>query len=112
MYYNDKGRYPPDSGSGLLFVGGANLEWNASFYDSTTTNGAVYMARLPKDPGSSKYYYAAELLGVGYKLYAKLENTKDVGVVLDVDKKPTTYPGINCGDGECNFAITSSNISL
>lgn len=113
MYYNDKGRYPDDNGAGLLQVGGANLEWNASFYDSTVTNGAIYMARLPKDPGSSSYHYVVvPPQGAGYKLYARLENIRDGGVVKDVNGDPTTYTGISCGDGECNMGVSSSNISL
>jgi general secretion pathway protein G len=102
MDYNDKGRYP-DAEAGLIL----NLAWGSSFTDTTVTNGAIYMPKLPQVPGGGSYYYTIEPSGTGYKIYANLENTKDRAV------NPVLYPGTDCGSGvECNFGMASSNLTL
>lgn len=107
MYYNDKGRYP-DATGGLI----NGIEWGGEFSDDTVTGGAVYMVKLPSDPGSNTYYYTIETNGTGFRIYALLENTKDKTIPLDTDGLATTYVGTNCGTGACNYGISSTNLSL
>jgi type II secretory pathway pseudopilin PulG len=107
MYYNDKGKYPTAQ-SGLI----ANIAWGSAFKDTSTANGATYMVKLPKDPGSTTYYYFSDVNGTGYKLYANLENTRDKDVPKDADNNPILYAGTNCGNAvECNYGIASSNLT-
>jgi type II secretion system protein G len=113
MYYNDKGAYPlADNGKVL------GIEWGSDqgFTDTSVTGGAVYMVKMPKDPSGGSYYYVSETDGTGYRLYALLENTKDSSVVKDENGVATTYDGTECGGSggtaECNYEITSSNLSL
>lgn len=107
MYYNDKGRYPPASG-GLI----NGIEWGGEFADDTVAGGAVYMVKLPSDPGAHAYYYTIETNGTAFRVYALLENTKDREVPLDEDGLPTTYAGTTCGTDPCNYGISSTNVSL
>ncbi len=107
MYYNDKGRYP-DATDGKI----NGLDWGLGFTDTTVTNGATYMVKLPSDPGSSTYYYSIDTNGTGYRIYALLENLKDKAIPVDGDGAPTTYAGTNCGDGECNYGLASPNVGL
>lgn len=107
MYYNDKGRYPNATG-GLI----NGIEWGSEFRDDAVTNGAIYMVKLPSDPGSSTYYYSIDTNGTAFRIYALLENDKDKAVPLDGDGLPTVYDGTDCGDGVCNYGIASANVSL
>lgn len=106
MYYNDKGRYP-DATGGLV----NGVEWGGEFSDDTVTGGAVYMVKLPSDPGSNTYYYTIDANGTAFRIYALLENTKDKTIPLDGDGLATTYTGTNCGTGACNYGISSTNVS-
>jgi general secretion pathway protein G len=107
MYYNDKGRYP-DATGGLI----NGLDWGTEFKDDAVTNGAVYMVKLPSDPGAGAYYYTIDTNGTAYRIYAILENTKDRAVPLDGDGLPTTYVDTDCGGAACNYGIASPNVSL
>ena len=116
-YYNDKGGYPADDGSGSLLACGIDAEdtctWGTSPMENTTT-GTVYMVKLPQDPtlGLTYFYDAgapvAELI-TSFQLYARLENTNDPGVVKDADLNPQVFDGLDCGTKECNFGVSSSN---
>jgi general secretion pathway protein G len=108
MYYNDKGEYPEASGGLIL-----GIPWGSN--DGLTDvdgGGAIYMSKLPADPGEFQYYYVSGINGVDYQLYARLENDKDKLVVKDGDGEPTTYSGTDCSGEECNFAVTSPNTQL
>ena len=107
MYYNDKGRYP-DATGGLV----NGIEWGGEFSDDTVVGGAVYMVKLPSDPGANTYYYTIEVNGTAFRLYALLENEKDRAVPLDGDGFPTIYADTDCGEAACNYGIASTNVSL
>lgn len=113
MYYNDKGTYPLAENGEIL-----DIDWGSDegFVDTTVTGGAVYMVKMPKDPTDGRYYYVSETAGTGYKLYARLENTKDGAAIKEEDGTPSSYPDTECGDTggavECNYGITSPNLSL
>ncbi len=112
MYYNDKGAYPPADNGKIL-----GIDWGSDqgFTDISISGGAVYIVKMPKDPTDTSYYYVSETNGTGYKLYARLENTKDMAVIKD-NGVATTYPDTECGDTggtlECNYGITSPNLKL
>lgn len=111
-YYSDKGRYPSSNANGEM-VGCCSTqgcgdiqvcEWGGEFKD---TNGTLYMVLIPDDPvDSQKYYYSGGT--TEYKLYAKLENTRDAGNGVD----QSGYTGTDCSDDstvECTYGISSSN---
>lgn len=106
MYYNDHKEYP--AATDLPSSGGI-------FTDSNTN----YMLKFPQDPGVGKYGYYQIDSGKGYALMARLENNKDRDVPTTVDGDTAVYSGGACGaatcdclSGGCNYAISSTNISL
>lgn len=107
VYMSDHGGYPPafpgDGGKiKACGCGGGTMscDWDVDpgqreFCDEERT---VYMIKVPGDPtGSPHYCYWSG--GTSYKLYAKLENSKDPEAKLDVD----------CGGENYNFGISSPN---
>jgi len=95
MYYNDYGSYP------AALPGGGG-----SWQDA---KGTLYMKEVPKDPKdpAQKYLYQQKTNGTGYALYATLENTNDscfkTGLCKDYE--------ISCGNANCNYAVSSANIT-
>ena len=91
MYYNDYGQYP-DS----LPAGGGNWQ---------DAEGTLYMKEVPQDSRFGDYVYSSD--NVSYQLYAQLENTQDIcftnGICRDY--------GIVCGTGNCNYAMSSQNVT-
>ncbi len=117
-YYNDKGEYPDDDGSGHIMGCGADAEeectWGTSVFSNTTpTPNTVYMIKLPQDGtvGQSYYFQSFTVSGVNtrYQLYARLENTQDVDVTKDADGNPLVYDGLSCGVKLCNYGVSSNN---
>lgn len=106
LYYNDKGQYPADNGSGSIMGCGAGAivacTWGTSAFSNTTT-GTIYMVKLPTDPHSYSYYYRRTATS-SYQLYASLENTQDKSIL-------STLPNLNCGNGanSCNYGVSSAN---
>lgn len=95
-YYNDKGRYP----NAPLPSG----EWR----DTTVTGGALYMKSVPTDPSGYSYLYESN--GTAYKIFAYLENQKDIDL-----KKMECVKGLgkNCGPGTtCNYGVSSANLGI
>lgn len=113
-YYSDKGAYPTSNGSGEMVgccttVGCGDTQvcsWGGQFKD---TNGTLYMVLIPDDPSASqKYYYVGGTST--YKLYTKLENTRDEGNGVN----QSGYAGTDCSDTDatlCTYGISSSNTS-
>jgi general secretion pathway protein G len=106
LYYNDKGEYPEDNGSGLMMVGTTPISWGETFNDPDHAD-TVYMTHLPTDPHGYVYYYEAGPNQQSYALYAYLENEHDE------DREEGGYTATDCLPGAeaelCNFRITSSN---
>lgn len=105
LYYNDKGKYPVDDGSGGIKGCGADAApttcaVNGVFSDA---NGTIYMQQLPADPVSSqKYYYKATTSQ--FQLYAHLENSQDPMIITPAAS------GTNCGtNASCNWGLSSAN---
>lgn len=101
-YVNDHGSYPLSNSDGeIICKTSAPVEcvWGEPFTDD---NGTVYTATLPSDTSGLSYYYSSQT-GTSYTLYASLENTNDPSIV-------TITPTVPCGDQDCNYKITSSNI--
>lgn len=111
-YYNDKARFPNDNASGAMMGCGSNdislCDWGAIFSDKNST---IYMPKLPQDPKSGyTYYYDSLSSNRSYQLYARLENTQDKDV-LDATGNPKAYSGVSCGTKNCNYGVSSSNIT-
>lgn len=91
MYYNDYSGYP-DS----LPAGGGSWQ---------DAKGTLYMKEVPKDPKDFDYCYEVTADNTWYRVYAKLENSQDPGIV-----KTGCDAGCTCeGDNTYNYKITSSN---
>lgn len=100
FYYNDNEEYPETLPAG---------EWRSA-------EGTVYIKSVPQDPSGHLYPYEcypsdACLLGGGstYKIFAHLENQKDISIVPDdcaevLDK--------DCGGRPCNYGVSSANLDL
>lgn len=101
MYYNDKGQYPDAINNQIL-----DIDWGAEsgFTDTEITNGAVYLTKMPMDPGNRSYFYTTDAGGTYYQLYALLENTRDNQI------ESGGYASTDCGGAaECNYGISSTN---
>lgn len=97
-YINDHRSYPLSSNSKIVCQSPATCDWGEAFTDGTTT----YIIALPQESSSSFYYRYESASGTDYTLYAHLENPNDPDLV--------TLTGISCGDLDCNYKLTSSNI--
>lgn len=117
LYFNDKGRYPADDGSGKISgcgVGDTSLcNWTSAMTDS---KGTVYMVVLPGDPvGSYQYYYDSYGgQGKGFQLYARLENSQDVDLSRDGSGNVYYYVSTVCttANKKCNYGVASPNLTL
>lgn len=95
MYYNDHESYPLADG-GRISVEGVGLDWGTEF----STDDAIYMKALPKDPQDPEHYYCYESDGSYYALYAYLENEND----------PDYHqPGFQCSGSEYFYFVSSPN---
>jgi len=90
MYYNDKGKYRTAT-EGL-----PSGEWS-------DTTGTIYMKSVPVDPKGGDYCYESDVDGTYYKLYAKLENTKDPKIITP---NSSVCPAAN----GYNYGVSSSNV--
>jgi len=93
MYYNDYGQYP---NVGDYPAGGSTFE---------DENNTLYLKEMPTDVKFGDYPYETD--GTYYKIYARLENERDPSI-----PDSGGYTGTTCGDDECNYGVTSSNINL
>jgi len=89
MYYNDKGVYPTS-------IPGRGNEWR----DTSVTGGTLYMKSVPGDPKGGDYCYESD--GTYYKLYAKLENTRDPKIITPSSSVCTAANGYNYGVSSSN----------
>lgn len=108
-YYNDTSQYPLSSGSGQIEGCGAATacSWGAPFIDD---KGTTYMVTLPADPKNNQnYWYVSD--GTYYQLYTRLENGNDFSIPKDGSNNPQEFSGLNCGTGNCNYGISSSNVT-
>lgn len=111
LYYNDKGKYPNDNGSGK--IAGCTpddatvCEWGGEFKDKNST---LYMVKLAVDPlvGYTYYYDVLGTNNTLFQLYARLENTQDPAVHKS-GTMPQAYSGVFCGTPLCNYGISSTN---
>lgn len=111
-YYNDYGRYPSGDANGKILGCGTSgtptaCNWREAF-KFTPSNAPKYMIKLPKEP-KGNWYYRYILYGAGFQIYARLENTEDPDVPLS-GSVIQNY-GISCGEKNCNYGISSSNIT-
>lgn len=97
MYNNDKSVYPS-------LLPGSGGEWRDA------ASGELYIKEVPADPKYGDYFYESN--GQYYKIYARLENTKDPAIPKDADGNPSSYSGTVCGEEPCNYGVSSSNTSL
>ncbi len=108
VYYNDKGQYPDNSISNEIngCASEATCIWTDEWEDE---NGTIYMVQVPADPRDylNYYYYST---GTSYQIYARLENDLDNDVPTS-GGNPGNY-NISCGDYNCNYGVSSTNISV
>jgi len=89
MYYNDKGRYRTAT-EGL-----PTGEWS-------NAAGTIYMKTVPTDPKGGNYCYESDNNGTYYKIYAKLENTKDPKIITPSSSVCAVANGYNYGVSSSN----------
>jgi prepilin-type N-terminal cleavage/methylation domain-containing protein len=105
-YYQDFGSYPQSSSYQIVYNSSA-LVWGSSW--------APYMDVLPKDQdGSRSYIYVASGAQPQlYQIYASLDRGgKDPQACNQAGTScPNVPAGVTCGDGVCNFGLSSPNTS-
>jgi len=101
MYYNDKGKYPLSDEGKIVGCDGSPCNWGSPWEESSS--GTVYMKQLPEDTRYGYCYQSDD--GTDYKLYARLENTKDKDC-LGGDCE--TFVTCN-GEKIYNYGVASSN---
>lgn len=105
-YYNDKGKYPPDDGSGGMKGCGSDANpfvcpSNTAFQDA---NDTIYMQIYPTDPVPKQRYYYHSPATNQYEIYAHIENPEDPAIIS------TSYSCATSGSAPCNYAVSSANI--
>lgn len=128
QYYQDHGRYPASSTTGLITdYNGNAITWGGP------TGWAPYMNVVPADPDSQRtyvYYSSSADSYQSYRLYASLERgTSDpqtcTATSTQCIQNPTSVAycncpgantiGANCGTNggsyPCNYGVTSPNIT-
>lgn len=133
LYYNDHNRYP-GSVSGRITPHeditndptalGNPVSWGEAFFNN---RGTVYMQQTPSDVHAPEYQYLYEVDAdfLKYRIYSRLENTKDSATDLDNDGETGDfYDGTaGIGDGQakvcgnasgnyCNYGIPSPNTTM
>ena len=116
-YMADKGVYPPSQNGKIQWCGSDGstaCEWGTALTDTASSgeDATVYLSTLPKDTVANQtfYYEAVSVDGKnkGYRLYAKLENTKDPDA-------ESPYIGAACTVGsttqDCNYTLTSDTVA-
>lgn len=116
LFYNDYEQYPSASG-GLISACpydplGVNTQGCSWGGDEMTDGETTYFREMPADPDDGRTYYYRSLEGnQAYQIYASLENPDDQSCIDDNCESPTGLPsGVDCGQ-QCNFAITSPNVT-
>lgn len=95
-YVNDHRSYPISSNGRIVCITpNTTCDWGEPFSDGSTT----YAATLPEP--TTEYIYNSD--GTSYTIYTRLENDQDPSVTV-------ITPTVLCGNAECNYKITSSNI--
>lgn len=117
-YINDHGGYPASDNQGRILAcapsGSAVCNWGSSFTDE---NGEIYMAQLPDDPlgGSLTYVYRSNAAGTAWQLYTSYESLDNPDLDRDDDGEYTLagdgYDFVDCGNGSCNYGISSGNVT-
>jgi type II secretion system protein G len=118
LYYSDHETYPASNSgkiAGCPSTTSTACVWGGSPSEFTDTKTS-YFKNLPKDPFSNyNYYYRTVSVNaavVGFQLYARLENPKDIDCLGGNCGSPPALPGgFVCGAYACNFAITSPNVT-
>lgn len=117
LYYNDNESYPLASANNKIAGcenGTTECEWG-EIWETTGSNGVIYMPQIPKDPKGNSYFYDSDD-GTYFQLYAKLENQDDPQINRDTsnpdDPKNQSYSGTDCGGVMCDYGVSSSNQTL
>lgn len=106
-YIGDKGEYPRDQSGGIKGCGATILcIWGEEWKDS---NNTVYMATMPEDPSAGRTY-CYDSNGKQYQIYARLENGEDRDILSSIASSDCSGSSA-CGDGACNYGISSTNIT-
>ena len=115
VIYYDHGRYPDSDDNGNMLAcpydpddpsKSDSCTWGSGEVE-TKDEDALYIRKLQEDPSSGNYFYRSFDNGQKYQLYARLENPNDPDLISDLPE--ITDPLPDCGNNDCNFAITSTN---
>lgn len=111
LYYNDKGAYPRDDGSGGMkgcwTIGGVTPAVCAKNQVWEDANGTIYMAQFPGDPNAGQRYWYVSTNGKQYQLYGRLENSQDPQIITVSTSGTCSPSGL-----ACNWGVSSGNVGL
>ncbi len=105
LYYEDKKTYPLTDD---FSFGQPLCETNPQASCGTEK---IYMQPLPNDTteGCSYSYISSD--GTSYVMYSMIENDDDRGPGV-IQSDDGGYSGTSCGCGVCEYAVSSTNVSL
>ena len=120
LYWADYETYPASDGNGSIApcdvsATCSTISWGGAASLSDPNHGAtLYMKNIPSDPSvGQQYYYQVSTDGKAYKLWARLEISTDPQAMGNVSSCAGYTGEPSCGtNGNCNFARTSSNVSM
>lgn len=106
-YYQDNGRYPKQFSSTDYRIQGKTgvIPWGGTWQP--------YINVVPKDPGKYQYvYYSPDTsYGQTYYLFASLDRKTDPQTCFKNGNKCTNAPGSKACIGECDYGVSSPNVS-
>lgn len=103
MYFNQNGQYPEQHTGGLLRCVGAasGLSWGTMSF-ACGSPGITYMNPLPRDPivgTDTQYFFHSDNASVPpnqtYKIFARIENTRDQDMINAISDCNSDTPGPN-----------------
>jgi type II secretion system protein G len=105
VYYSDNGAYPSSANGQMVNASGVRIGWG--------TNGfQPYLPLLPAD-GTSGRSYAYLSTGQSYWLYASLQRGGKDPSACNAPNNTVCQnaTGVSCGNGICNYGVSSPNTS-
>jgi general secretion pathway protein G len=103
IYYQDHDAYPSELNGKIVNDTGQIVDWGTKGFQP-------YIQILPKDPVTGKTY-AYRSTGQAYYLYASLQRNKDKYLCSPNGGLCPNALGVSCGDGVCNYGLSSPNTS-
>jgi type II secretory pathway pseudopilin PulG len=119
MFYSDYQTYPSSDDKGRImacpYSGASSTPCEYGKGEMTDTDEkTIYMRTVPADhTAGGKYFYKYLSSKKGFQIFAHLENSEDQNCINSECSDTTGLAtDLDCGDGfECNFAVTSANVT-